>query len=86
MAPTVDSAYDLLSFAINDTHAQDETKPIYIDAEDPSRSLTGAQTKALVRKCIAGFKKAGLKRGEVVLVMLANNVSDRPHLLEEVLT
>ncbi len=65
---------DLLSFAFDGPVQIDENKPLYIEADFPSRSLSATQTRVLVRKFIAGFKKAGLKRGDRVVVHLYNNV------------
>lgn len=65
---------DLVSFAFDGPVTVDDQKPLYIDAECPSRSLNAAQTRLLVRKFIAGFKQAGLKQGDRVVVHLFNNV------------
>jgi non-ribosomal peptide synthetase component E (peptide arylation enzyme) len=65
---------DLVSFAFDSQVKVNRRTPLYIDAECSSRSLNTTQIRTLVRKLIAGFKAAGLKRGDRVLVHLFNNV------------
>lgn len=66
---------DLLSFTFCNAN-YDPNRPIFIDAEDPSRSLTVGQFRLLVRTLIAGLKAHHVQRGDCVLVHLGNNVSD----------
>ena len=66
-------ATDLLSFAFEGPYEVHQHQPLYIDAEDPSRSLDARQFRKLVRSLIAGLRAAGLQRGESVLVNLANS-------------
>jgi len=47
--------------------------PLYIDAEDPSQSLSLAETHDYVRKLGYGLQEQGLKKGEVVMVMSRNS-------------
>ncbi|ORY08703.1 hypothetical protein BCR34DRAFT_603351 [Clohesyomyces aquaticus] len=70
----VDIPYnDILSWAYDGAqYAQD--KPLYIDAEDPSNSISAAQAKTLIRKLVAGFRKAGLEKGDTVLIHSFNNI------------
>jgi hypothetical protein len=68
-------AIDLLSFAFESPFKVDQEKPLYIDAEDATKSLNAAQLRKIVRSLIAGLKAAGLRNGDNVLVNLANNVS-----------
>jgi hypothetical protein len=65
---------DLVSFAFNSQVKLNKRTPLYIDADCPSRSLNASQTRTLVRKLIAGFRDAGLRRGDRVVVHLFNNV------------
>ncbi|KAK2797181.1 hypothetical protein FQN50_009280 [Emmonsiellopsis sp. PD_5] len=66
---------DLLSFVFGNRPSQyDEQRPIYIDAENPSRTLNASQFRKLVRMLIAGFKAKGLQKGDCVLVHLPNNI------------
>lgn len=64
---------DLVTFAFNGPFQNDE-KPLYIDAEKPSRNLNGAQFKLLVRTLIAGLRAHNVRQGDCVLVHLQNNV------------
>src|ERR1700761_1405195 len=65
-------------------HAQ-----IYIDAEDPRRSLSRRQAKQLIRQLIAGFQARSLRKGDCVCIHSFNDVSTtsatttrlRPHKL-----
>ena len=65
---------DLVSFAFDGPISFDQQKPLYIDASDPTQNLNAAQFRVLVRKLVAGFKAAGLPKGDRVLVHLFNNV------------
>jgi non-ribosomal peptide synthetase component E (peptide arylation enzyme) len=66
---------DLVSFAFNSQVKLNKRTPLYIDADCPSRNLNATQIRTLVRKLIAGFRDAGLRRGDRVVVHLFNNVS-----------
>ncbi len=68
----------MLTFTFESPYQVDELKPIYIDAEAPARNLNKSQTRTLVRKLIAGFQAQGLKQGDCILVVLANNVGRGP--------
>ena len=62
------------------TSAQDEPRckpdgPIYIDAANPERYYTHAQAKTTIRQLCAGFRAAGLQKGDTVCVHSFNNVS-----------
>ena len=70
---------DLLTYAFEGPIEYDrDNKPLYIEAEDPSRCLTASQSKCLVRKLIAGFRHAGVKKGDRIVVHLPNTVPSRP--------
>ncbi|KAF9890533.1 hypothetical protein FE257_005938 [Aspergillus nanangensis] len=63
---------DLPSFVFQaDTYDRD--KPIYIDALDPSRLYSYNEAKQQVSKLVAGFRAAGLVKGDCVLV---NSLAD----------
>ncbi|KAF2102466.1 acetyl-CoA synthetase-like protein [Rhizodiscina lignyota] len=69
---------DLLSWVFDHT-TYDLDKPvrsmaIYIDAENTSRTLSCRQGKSIVRKLIAGFRKAGLKKGDCVCITSFNDI------------
>lgn len=71
-----DSPYtDLLSFVFQGPVEYDQSRPLFIDAENPSRSLNASQFRLLVRTLIAGLKAHHVQRGDCVLVHLGNNVS-----------
>ena len=65
---------DLVSFAFDHQVDYDQGKPLYIDALDPDRCLNARQLKLLVQKLASGFKNAGVRKGDRVLVHLFNSV------------
>ena len=50
----------------------DRSSQLYIDANNPSRSLTFAQTRTAVRAIINGLHAMGIKRGDCVAVHTYN--------------
>ncbi|KAJ9200298.1 hypothetical protein DTO164E3_3005 [Paecilomyces variotii] len=73
--PEIGKIYkDLLTFALNPAVPFDEHKPLYIDAENPTRSLSAGRFRALVRTLIAGLRAHGLQNGDCVLVHMGNHV------------
>lgn len=52
----------------------DDNKPVYIDAQDPERHYTFGQARSTIRKLAAGFRKAGLKKGDTVCLHGFNDV------------
>lgn len=64
---------DLLSWAF-DHRTYDPDKPIFIDLENPSRSISWRQGRSIVRKLIAGFRKAGLRKGDCVSITSFNDI------------
>ncbi|KAK3335245.1 hypothetical protein B0T19DRAFT_436128 [Cercophora scortea] len=65
---------DIVSYAFDRQTGYDaDTKPLFINAEDPSQFLTANQTTTLVRQLIAGLHAAGLQKGDAVLLHLANH-------------
>ncbi|EPS32474.1 hypothetical protein PDE_07434 [Penicillium oxalicum 114-2] len=69
-----DSNADLLTFTFGGPRAYNPNQPIFIDAEDPSRSLTATQFQHLVRTLIAGLKAHHVQRGDCVLLHLGNSI------------
>ncbi|KAL4968878.1 adenylate-forming enzyme AfeA [Aspergillus stella-maris] len=65
---------DLLTFCLRGPVAYDQDQPLFIDAENPSRSLSARQFRTLVRTLIAGLKAHHVQRGDCVLVHLGNNI------------
>lgn len=53
-------------------------KPVYIDAVNPKRFYTHGQAKHTIRKLAAGFRKAGLKKGDVVCIHSFSDVGHHP--------
>ncbi|KAJ5945747.1 hypothetical protein N7454_002586 [Penicillium verhagenii] len=71
---TQDIYTDLLTFTFCGPSPYNQNQPLFIDAEDPSRSFTGTQFRQLVRTLIAGFKAHGLQKGDCVLLHLGNSI------------
>ncbi|KAL3495150.1 hypothetical protein BJX62DRAFT_196181 [Aspergillus germanicus] len=65
---------DLLTFCFRGPVPYDENRPLFIDAENPSRSFSARQFRTLVRTLIAGLKAHHVQRGDCVLVHLGNNI------------
>ncbi|KAJ5107110.1 hypothetical protein N7456_003785 [Penicillium angulare] len=65
---------DLLTFTFGGPKPYNQNQPLFIDAEDPSRSFTGTQFHRLVRTLIAGLKAHGVQKGDCVLMNLGNSI------------
>ncbi|OQD64108.1 hypothetical protein PENPOL_c008G09773 [Penicillium polonicum] len=65
---------DLLSFTFDGPKPYNQNQPLFIDAEDPSRSFTGVQFRQLVRTLIAGLKAHNVQPGDCVLLHLGNSI------------
>ncbi|KAI9735365.1 MAG: hypothetical protein M1818_006560 [Claussenomyces sp. TS43310] len=65
---------DILSWIFDDVK-YDQDKPIYVDTETPSRSISSRQARSIIRKLAAGFAAAGLQRGDCVCLNSFNDVS-----------
>lgn len=52
----------------------DWDEPIYIDALEPSRSISARQAKKLVRQLAAGLKAIGVKKGDCVSIHSINDI------------
>ena len=48
---------------------------IYHDLENPQRTISKRQGKSIVRKLVAGFRKAGLQKGDCFSITSFNDVS-----------
>lgn len=66
-------AEDIVSFAL-DHCDYDPDKPIYHDLDDPSRTISWRQANEVVRKLVAGFRKAGLKKGDCFSITSFNEI------------
>lgn len=64
---------DILSFILPPGE-EPSTKPVWIDAEDPSRSLSPAQLLQWVKRLGLGLQRLGLKEGDVVMVFSTNHI------------
>ncbi|CAD6441605.1 6a52cfbf-8984-433f-9ed1-2d116ac6e905 [Sclerotinia trifoliorum] len=64
---------DLLSWIFDDIPYDQDTK-IYIDANDPSRSISPKQARLIIRKLVAGFHAAGLEKGDCVCLHSFNDI------------
>lgn len=64
---------DLLSWMF-DNPQYDIDKPIYIDAANPSRTISCRQGKLMARQLAAGFRAAGLKKGDCVCMHAFNDI------------
>ena len=49
-------------------------RQVYIDAADPSRSITGREGRSLIRQVATGLRRHGLQPGDCVVVGSFNNV------------
>ncbi|KAF8544633.1 hypothetical protein BDD12DRAFT_814991 [Trichophaea hybrida] len=65
---------DILSWMF-DSPWYDLNKTIYISANDPSRSLTGAQCKDIICRLAKGLRDAGLRKGDVVMLHSFNDIN-----------
>ncbi|KAJ5654696.1 hypothetical protein N7490_001699 [Penicillium lividum] len=65
---------DLLSY-IFDSPQYDQDQPIYIDAKNPSRSISCNQARTTIRKLVAGLHAAGLRKGDCVLIHSFNDIN-----------
>ncbi|ETN37935.1 uncharacterized protein HMPREF1541_07558 [Cyphellophora europaea CBS 101466] len=65
---------DVVTFAFGDP-SYDLDKPVYHDLDDESRTLSYNQGRVLVRKLVAGFRAAGLKKGDCFSITAFNDVT-----------
>ncbi|KIW86931.1 uncharacterized protein Z519_12396 [Cladophialophora bantiana CBS 173.52] len=64
---------DILSWMF-DKPKFNQDRPVYIDAIDPSRSISARQARVIIRKLAAGFHAAGVIPGDCVCVHSFNNI------------
>ncbi|PLB53987.1 acetyl-CoA synthetase-like protein [Aspergillus steynii IBT 23096] len=74
ISPIAPISHDVVTFALDARADYDASEPLFIDAQDPSRSLNGVQFPFLVRTLIAGLKAHGVGKGDCVVVHTGNNV------------
>lgn len=64
---------DIVSFALNHC-TYDPDRPIYHDLDNPNRTISHRQARSTVRKLIAGFRAAGLKKGDCFSITSFNDI------------
>ncbi|KJY00047.1 AMP-binding enzyme like protein [Zymoseptoria brevis] len=64
---------DILSWTFDNLN-YDWDSPIYIDALNPSRSISARQARTMARQLAAGLKKIGLRKGDCVSIHSANDI------------
>ena len=64
---------DLVSFSFG-SPTYDLDKPVYHDIDNPTRTLSYNQGRTIVRKLVAGFRAAGLKKGDCFSITSFNDV------------
>lgn len=67
------SRMDLVSWTFGNEN-YDQNREIYLDPDNPGRSITASEARSLVRKLVAGFKAVGLQRGDCVCLHAFNDV------------
>ncbi|KAF2732344.1 acetyl-CoA synthetase-like protein [Polyplosphaeria fusca] len=64
---------DLVTFTFGNTD-YDPDEPIYHDIDNESRTISWSQGRTLVRKLVAGFRKAGMKQGDCFSITSFNDI------------
>ncbi|KLJ05654.1 hypothetical protein EMPG_09366 [Blastomyces silverae] len=64
---------DILSW-IFDGPSYDRDRPVYIDAKDPSCSISFNQARKIIRQLIAGLRAAGFKKGDCLNIHSFNDI------------
>lgn len=64
---------DLLSWMFDD-QAYDPDIPIYIDAANPSRTISSRQARQITQQLCAGFTSLGLKQGDCICMLSFNDI------------
>ncbi|KAF2014491.1 acetyl-CoA synthetase-like protein [Aaosphaeria arxii CBS 175.79] len=65
--------HDLVSFSFGNA-TYDLDKPVYYDIDDPNRTISWNQGYRIVRKLVAGFRAAGLQRGDCFSITSFNDI------------
>ncbi|GFF31159.1 putative acyl-coenzyme A synthetase [Aspergillus lentulus] len=63
---------DVISYIFDNTY--DANRPIYIDVNNPSRSISCAQARKIVRQLIAGLRAWGVKPGDCIAIHSFNDI------------
>jgi acyl-CoA synthetase (AMP-forming)/AMP-acid ligase II len=64
---------DLVTFSFGNTD-YDPDKPISHDLDDPSRTISWNQGRRIVRQLVAGFRAAGLRKGDCFSITSFNDI------------
>lgn len=71
---------NLLDFAFP-TETTPSNEPLWIDAANPSHSLSQAEALQWIRRLGFGLNRAGIKQGEAVMIMTPNHIYVPPTYL-----
>lgn len=72
-------SWDVVSYALDNIAANDDSQALFIDAQKPDRALNATQTRWLVRTLVVGLSNHGVQSGDCVLVHMGNNVCFYPY-------
>lgn len=72
-APIRVPSCNLLSYIFADGRSED-TEPVWIDAVDPSRSLSLSQTHTLIKRFVVGLDNLGIPIGARILLFTPNHI------------
>ena len=64
---------DVFSWYFEDSKVKPD-EPIYIDASDENRHYTLNSARKTIRQLVAGFRRLGLQKGDVVCIHSFNDV------------
>ncbi|KAK6380717.1 hypothetical protein LTS17_004917 [Exophiala oligosperma] len=65
---------DIVTFAFANLGQYDKNKPIFIDAKDPTKSISASQAYTTVCQLVNGLKNLGVKEGDCVCLHAFNNI------------
>ncbi|KAH0596607.1 hypothetical protein MHUMG1_05725 [Metarhizium humberi] len=65
---------DILSY-IFDEPDYDQDKPVYVDTNDSTRTISCNQARVIIRQLIAGLRAAGVKPGDCIAIHSFNDIS-----------
>lgn len=64
---------DLLSWMFDEQEYDPDT-PIYVDAANPTRTISSRQARSIARRLCAGFQRVGLGEGDCVCMLSFNDI------------
>ncbi|KAK4947388.1 hypothetical protein LTR10_013756 [Elasticomyces elasticus] len=65
---------DILTFAFANLGQYDKDKPVFINAKNPSESISASQAYRVVCQLVKGLKALGIKEGDCVCLHSYNNI------------